>query len=266
MATQGKKKDDTPLRRLVAALLLASDGPLNPENVVRLVSEAVDEEEWKKLATLKEVEDALYSLMTVYDESTGLELVQVAGGWRFRTASDLGGMVRRLWPERRVRLSHAALEAVSVIAYRQPCTRLDVEAVRGVDCSGIVRSLLERGLVRIVGKKEEPGRPLLYGTTPLFLETFSLEDLGQLPTLRDLENLEAEEAARAIFEVTGEMPDDDDPLITGQPRAPVPADDEVQPSAELAQEEAGDADEGSASIVDGGHTTPVEDLDGENAD
>jgi segregation and condensation protein B len=106
-------------------------------------------------------------------------------------------MVRRLWPERVQRLSKAALEALSIVAYRQPCTRIEVEEVRGVDCGGVLRSLLERKLIRIVGRKDEPGRPMLYSTTTTFLETFSLADLRALPTLRDLEAMQREEAARA---------------------------------------------------------------------
>lgn len=202
------------LDRLLTALLLAAERPLAAATVVDLVTQAADEEEWPEAVELAAVEDALRRLRAgPFDGQSGIELVDAAGGWRLRTAADLGPMVRRLWPDRRVRLSKASLEALAVVAYRQPCTRLDVEDVRGVDCGGVLRSLLDRKLIRIVGRKDEPGRPMLYGTTPEFLELFSLPDLRSLPTLRDLESMRAEEAARAhgLRRVAPAPDEDDDP-------------------------------------------------------
>lgn len=184
------------LARALRALLLASEAPLHVDALLDLFNGAADEEEWPAPVARAEVEAALATLQAQWDGRDGLTLVAVAGGYRLRTAEDLSPLLRRLWPERTPRLSKAALEALAVIAYRQPCTRLDVEDVRGVDCGGVLRSLLDRKLVRIVGKREEPGRPLLYGTTPEFLELFTLPDLQALPTLRDLESMRAEEIAR----------------------------------------------------------------------
>ncbi|MCA9557221.1 MAG: SMC-Scp complex subunit ScpB [Myxococcales bacterium] len=186
-----------PLPRLLGALLLATERPLTAEAVADLINQAADEEEWPTRAKPTDVEAAFRALTKTWDGRDGVVLARVGGGWRLRTAPDLSVMVRRLWPDRATRLSKAALEALAVVAYRQPCTRLDVEDVRGVDCGGVLRSLLDRKLLRIVGRKDEPGRPLLYGTTPEFLETFSLPDLRALPTLRDLESMRAEDAARA---------------------------------------------------------------------
>lgn len=186
------------LDRLLSALLLAAERPLHPATVVDLIAGAVDEEEWPAKVELAEVEAALARLQAgPFDGQSGVELIDAAGGWRLRTAADLAPMVRRLWPDRRIRLSKASLEALAVVAYRQPCTRFDVEEVRGVDCGGVLRSLLDRKLIRMVGRKDEPGRPMLYGTTPEFLELFSLPDLRGLPTLRDLDSLRVEEDARA---------------------------------------------------------------------
>ncbi len=185
---------DPRLKPLIRALLLASEKPLTAQTVVELISEAVDEEEWPKAVSESEVVAIFRQIQA--ELQPGIELIHVAEGWRYRTAPDLGFMVRRLWPERAIRLSRAALEALSVVAYRQPCTRTDVEDVRGVDCSGVMRSLLERKLLKIVGHKEDVGRPLLYATTPEFLELFSLSSLSELPRLRDLEALHEEEAAR----------------------------------------------------------------------
>lgn len=203
-----------PLDRLLSALLLAAERPLAAATVVDLIAQAADEEEWPEAVDLATVEATLRRLQGgVFDGQSGIELIEVGGGWRLRTAADLGPMVRRLWPDRRVRLSKASLEALAVVAYRQPCTRLDVEDVRGVDCGGVLRSLLDRKLIRIVGRKDEPGRPMLYGTTPEFLELFSLPDLRSLPTLRDLESMRAEEAARAhgLRRVPTPVDEDEDP-------------------------------------------------------
>lgn len=186
----------TALDRLLHALLLATDRPLAAKAVVDLIQAAVDEEEWPEPVSQLDVTNALARLGRAL-APTGIELVEVDGAWRLRTATDLAPMVRRLWPERVQRLSKAALEALSIVAYRQPCTRVEVEEVRGVDCGGVLRSLLERKLIRMVGRKDEPGRPMLYSTTSTFLETFSLSDLRALPTLRDLEAMQREEAARA---------------------------------------------------------------------
>lgn len=188
---------DPALRRLLRALLLATERPLTVEVVVDLLNGAVDEEEWPAQVDAATVAVAFSELRQEITTDSGIELVEAAGGWRLRTAPDLGPLVRRLWPDRATRMSKAALEALAIIAYRQPCTRAEVEEVRGVDSGGVVRALLERKMLRIVGRKDEPGRPLLYGTTPEFLETFSLPDLRALPTLRDLESMRAEEEARS---------------------------------------------------------------------
>ena len=180
------------LPSLLRALLLAADKPLSAAVVVDVVAAAVDEEEWPAPVDTATVDAAFEAL----EFPPGIELTRAAGGWRLRTDPALAPMVRRLWPSRAIRLSKAALEALSVVAYRQPCTRIEVEEVRGVDCGGVLKSLLERRLVRVVGRKDEPGRPLLYGTTSTFLELFGLPDLRALPTLRDLESMRAEQTAR----------------------------------------------------------------------
>ena len=134
-----------------------------------------------------EVLRALEWLAERYErEGRGLRLVQVAGGWQLRTPAEHGPWIRRLLRERPARLSRPMLETLAIVAYRQPCTRIEVEAVRGVDADAVLTTLLERRLVRIVGRKEAPGRPLLYSTTREFLEVFGLPDLGALPPLRDM--------------------------------------------------------------------------------
>ena len=134
-----------------------------------------------------EIGRALEQLAMRYErEGRGLRLVQVAGGWQLRTPAEHGPWVRRLLRDRPARLTRPMLETVAIVAYRQPCTRLEIEAVRGVDADAALSTLIERRMVRIVGRKEAPGRPLLYATTRDFLEVFGLPDLQALPPLRDL--------------------------------------------------------------------------------
>jgi segregation and condensation protein B len=136
-----------------------------------------------------EVLAALEALAATYErDGRGIRLIQVGGGWQLRTPSEHGPWVRRLLRERPPRLSRPMLETLAIVAYRQPCTRVEIEAIRGVDVDSVLATLLERRLVRIVGRKEAPGRPLLYGTTREFLEVFGLPDLKALPALRDLGN------------------------------------------------------------------------------
>ena len=136
-----------------------------------------------------EVLAALEALGAGYErEGRGLRLVHVAGGYQLRTPAEHGPWIRRLLRERPPRLSRPMLETLAIIAYRQPCTRMEVEAIRGVDVDAVLSNLLDRRLVRVVGRKDAPGRPLLYATTREFLEVFGLPDLDALPTLRELGN------------------------------------------------------------------------------
>jgi len=171
------EEDVARLAALLESLLFAAAAPVP---VARLV-EALEG------PGRAEVVRALEWLANRYErEGRGLRLAQVAGGWQLRTPAEHGPWVRRLLRERPARLSRPMLETLAIVAYRQPCTRIEIEAVRGVDADAVLSTLLERRLVRIVGRKEAPGRPLLYATTRDFLEVFGLPDLQALPPLRDL--------------------------------------------------------------------------------
>jgi len=171
------QEDVGRLPSLVESLLFAAAAPVP---VARLVEALAG-------PGRAEVVRALEELARSYErDGRGLRLVQVAGGYQLRTPAEHGPWVRRLLRERPPRLSRPMLETLAIVAYRQPCTRLDIEAVRGVDADAVLTTLLERRLVRIAGRKETPGRPLLYTTTRDFLEVFGLPDLGALPPLRDL--------------------------------------------------------------------------------
>jgi len=142
----------------------------------------------ERLAEILEVqppllEAALVQLQDRLDATRALELRKVAGGWQLVTRPEHAGVVARLAAVRRVNLSGPALEVLAVVAYRQPVTRVEIEAIRGVNSERSIRTLLEYGLIVEVGRKEAPGRPILYGTSERFLETFGLDDLSDLPPL-----------------------------------------------------------------------------------
>jgi segregation and condensation protein B len=120
----------------------------------------------------------------------GVQLVEVAGGWQFRTRPDYQQYVVRHVKTKASRFSQSSLETLAIVAYRQPLTRAEVEHLRGVDCGGVLKSLLEKRLIKILGKKDIPGRPLIYGTSREFLEVFGLKDLKSLPTLKEIQALE----------------------------------------------------------------------------
>ncbi len=175
--------DAQTLTRVVEALLFAS-----PEPVALARLEALLEPDG---VTRDELAQALERLAQRY-VGGGVELREVAGGYQIRTCPDLAPWLARLEVVKPIRFSRPALEVLAVVAYRQPVTRAEVEEVRGVDCGGVLKALLEKGFTRVVGKKDVPGRPLLYGTTRKFLEAFGLGSLGELPSLRDIEEILAE--------------------------------------------------------------------------
>lgn len=134
-----------------------------------------------------EVKAAIARITEVYaHDGRGIRLQAVAGGFQFRTAPENADWVRALLRERPARLGRAAMETLAIVAYKQPATRADVEAIRGVDADSALNTLLQKRLIKIAGRKEAAGRPLMYATTPEFLETFGLNDLGELPTLKEI--------------------------------------------------------------------------------
>ncbi len=175
----------THLQMIVESLLFAADKPLT----LRQLGDLVGDNDLTNLrAVLGRVEEDF--------RSRGLQLHQVAGGFQFRTHPDNATWVQKLLQQKPVRLSRPLLETLAICAYRQPITRPEIDEIRGVDSGGTLKTLMERTLVRILGKKEEPGRPLLYGTTKEFLEFFNLDDLRDLPTLREFHELSDEHQAQ----------------------------------------------------------------------
>jgi segregation and condensation protein B len=172
------------LEAIIESLLFASDRPLGVADFKRLLGER----DGKKVTAAVEALQARRA-------GSGVVITAAAGGWQLRTNPDHAPWVGKLLAGRPVRLSRAMLETLAIVAYRQPVTRPEIDEIRGVDCGPVLGTLLDRGLIRIIGKKEEVGRPLLYGTTPDFLRTFSLGDLSQLPTLREFHELGQDERA-----------------------------------------------------------------------
>lgn len=186
------------LARIIEALLFASDKPLSAAECVKHFKGAADaapeDEELKALAKTKpdQIAEIMAELGADYlAQERGFRLVESAAGWKVVTAPEAAPWVRQLFPENRpARLSPSALETLAIVAYRQPITRADIEAVRGVSVDGVMQTLLERGLIRITGRAELPGRPLLYGTTEFFLEHFGLRSLDELPNCAELRKVE----------------------------------------------------------------------------
>lgn len=169
---------DQPLPVRVEALLLASSRPLSDARMGQLIG-------LPAAGAAASVRNAIEQLNESYEQSgRGFRATQVAGGWQLLTLPDLAPLLKRLHSEHRdSRLSPAALETLSIIAYRQPIMRAEVEAIRGVACGEVLRALLERRLIRITGRAEQLGRPMLYGTTTQFLKVFGLPGLDALPAL-----------------------------------------------------------------------------------
>jgi segregation and condensation protein B len=166
---------------IIEAIIFASEAPLTAERVAEIIP---DTEKREITALLEKL---------VRDHETrggGFCLMEVAGGFQFRTRQDMAPWIRKLKAARPAMLSPAALETLAVVAYRQPLVKSEIDRIRGVDTSGALKGLLDKKLVRIVGRKDVPGKPIIYGTTKKFLEVFNLRDLSELPTLRELKDLQ----------------------------------------------------------------------------
>jgi len=207
---EGSDVTRSHLKGLLEALIFASDHPQKASDLAKAAS-----------AGVKEVRELLVGLKAEY-QPRGIQLDEVAGGWVFRTSSAYAPFVRDLTKQKPVRLSRAQVETLAILAYRQPVTRPEIDEIRGVDSGPVLKLLLERDLVRILGKKDEPGRPMIYGTTTAFLEFFGLKSLKDLPTLREFTEL-SEDSRRVAERELGEV------LDTKQPEAV--AGDSLPPSA-----------------------------------
>ena len=187
----------TELKRIIEGAILASESPLTIDNLESLFI--------VESPTRSEIRDAIAEIEADC-ESRGFELKKVATGYRFQVKEKYSEWVSRLWEERAPRYTRALLETLALIAYKQPITRGDIEEIRGVAVStNIIRTLLEREWVRVVGHRDVPGRPAMYATTKHFLDYFNVASLEELPTLQEIKDIAAEEASLAIEDPLIEM-------------------------------------------------------------
>ncbi|MGQ0554867.1 MAG: SMC-Scp complex subunit ScpB [Nitrospiraceae bacterium] len=225
-----RTQDMGELQAILEALLFVSSEPLSVARLVVVLGNV------SKI----EVEEALRQLGQALDQDgRGVRLAAVAGGYRLVTKLDYAPWIKRLDKAKTsAKLSRSALESLAIIAYKQPLVRSEVEEIRGVETSGVLRTLLERKLVRIVGRKEVPGRPIMYGTTKFFLEHFGLSDLSQLPPLREFKELG--EAEQALLPMDGEgvssgdgsietYEADAEPSVNGDLQTSAPLDEMLDP-------------------------------------
>ncbi len=171
---------------IIEALVFASEKPLRTKYIEQVVS-VIDLGEFTLSGLLQDLKDKYAA------ETSALELAEVAEGWQFRTKPQFAEWIKRLNTVRPSKLSQPAMETLAIVAYRQPITRAEIDYIRGVDSGGVVKTLLDKRLIKIVGKKDLPGRPLVYGTTQEFLEVFSLKDITSLPNLQDIKQISAAE-------------------------------------------------------------------------
>lgn len=166
------------IKGIIETLLFITDKPLSKQKIVELINEPD--------VTEQIVEELILELQTFYIQNSAIEIRNVAEGYQMATKSEYAEYVRRLYRERTMlKLSPAAVETLAIIAYRQPITKSEIEEIRGVDCTAVIETLLERKFIKIVGRKEVVGRPLLYGTTQEFLKYFGLTSLSDLPPVEE---------------------------------------------------------------------------------
>jgi segregation and condensation protein B len=170
-------------RGLVEALLFAADEPLTPAQIKKVLGGVETSEVRAVLEAIRAELD---------DRKAGFALIEVAGGFQFRTRAEFGGWIRQLRSDKPPKLSKPALETLAVVSYKQPVTRAEIEAIRRVDTGAVLKTLLDRRLLKVVGTKDVPGRPALYGTSKEFLEVFRLKSLKELPTLKEIRDVAVE--------------------------------------------------------------------------
>jgi len=199
------------LKEIIESLLFVAETALTIERIKQVTA-----------AGAQEIRDALQALADEYESRQGgFYLNEVAGGYQIRTRPEYNEWIKRLIQPNPPRMSRAALETLAIIAYKQPVIRSDIEHIRGVDCGGVLRLLLERKLIRVLGRKEIPGRPLIYATTKQFLEVFDLKDLKDLPTPREIESF-----GRSLLD---ESPPKDSAEPEQPPEDELPREDSAEP-------------------------------------
>ena len=184
------------IKRVIEALLFVHQHPLTVDNIVKVMENQVGK---------KVIKEILDELVAEYGKmGRSFHLAEVSEGYQLRTKADYASWIKSLRKVKPMRLSKSSLEALAIVAYRQPIVRAEVEHIRGVDSGWVLNSLLEKGLIKILGRKEVAGRPLVYGTGRRFLEVFGLMNLSGLPTLKELDDLRGDEGEEHLSDETEE--------------------------------------------------------------
>jgi len=200
--------EERELKAILESLLFVSAEPISLERLLIALG----------TVSKQDLRHALQSLREDFDrEGRGVQMVELAGGYQMVTRTEHAPWIKRLAKSKASpKLSRSAMESMAIIAYKQPIVRSEIEQIRGVEVSGVLRTLLERKLIRMVGRKDVPGRPIMYGTTKLFLQQFGLSDLSQLPPLREFKELgEAEQAMLPVED--GLQIGDHETVVAGSP-------------------------------------------------
>lgn len=217
--------DKEQQRRIVEAVILASPEPIAPARIAGVLPDC----------NPSQVRALVQELNQEYAEQRrAFEIWEIAGGYQLRSLPEFAPYLKQIQTTRPLRLSQAALETLAVVAYRQPVTRAEIEHIRGVDAGAVLRSLLDRHLLRIAGHREVPGRPMVYATSRRFLEVFGLAKLGDLPSLRALEELAPDEGIGGEDEdereTAGAAGEEDASEAEAQDAAPGPSDADAPPA------------------------------------
>lgn len=189
------------LQHIIEAAIMVAGRPLTKADIQKLFDETAQ-------PSASDIQDAIAALQEKYHNNSGIELREVASGFQFQAKTEYSPWLTRLWEERPTRYSRAFLETLVLIAYRQPITRAEIEDIRGVTVSShIIKTLMEREWIRVIGYKDVPGKPAIYGTTKAFLNDFNLKSLDQLPTLAEIKDLESQEAKLNVQLELAEQPE-----------------------------------------------------------
>ncbi len=225
------------LMPVIDALIFASDNPLSAQKIKQLIDEEIDDG-----VSLKEVRLAIEAINQDNKiQRRGFFLQDVAGGYQFRTRPNYASWVKKLKKAKPLRLTQPTLETLAIIAYRQPIIRADIEKIRGVDSGGVIKTLLERGLIKIMGRKNIPGRPFLLGSTNRFLEVFGLEKLADMPSLKEFVDLDDSQLPTLLQEKMGaEFPIEEESPAESDTDQATATDDDLLNAAREAAEEAGE--------------------------
>jgi len=248
------------LKPIVDALIFASDMPLSTVRIRQIIQEAGQED--VSSSAINAVIEQLNA--DNRDSQRGFYLQEVAGGYQYRTRPNYAPWIKKLKKAKAFRLTQSTLETLAIIAYKQPIIRADIEKLRGVDSGGVIKNLIERSLIKIVGRKNIPGRPFMFGTTRRFLEVFGLDRLEDMPSLKEFDGLDEsklptilrQKIPPELFDIEAKVADDENEHAVDAE----PVTDEQLSEADCAAERFGIDDDFNEEQADTGDCTDAEDV------